>query len=184
MIPETAFLRAVNVGGRGLLAMSDLKRIFERAGCTKVRTIIQSGNVLFAPPTGSAASLRRRIEGELAKLLGKEVVVVYRSTRELATMVVSAPFGAVEAGPDVKLYVGFLAAAPTKVPELPLCLPKEGLEITRMGKRDVFLVSRRVKGRFGFPNELIERALGVAATTRNWSTVAKMVALAQAEPDS
>jgi len=39
-------------------------------------------------------------------------------------------------------------------------------------------VSRRVKGRYGFPNNLIEKELGVAATTRNWNTVRKILALA------
>ena len=39
-------------------------------------------------------------------------------------------------------------------------------------------MSRRVKGRYGFPNNLIEKELGVAATTRNWNTVRKILALA------
>ena len=43
-----ALLRAVNVGGTGKLAMSDLKAICEQAGCKKVKTYIASGNLVFS----------------------------------------------------------------------------------------------------------------------------------------
>jgi uncharacterized protein (DUF1697 family) len=35
-----------------------------------------------------------------------------------------------------------------------------------------------VKGRYGFPNNFIEKELGVPVTTRNWNTVGKIAALA------
>jgi hypothetical protein len=46
-----------------------------------------------------------------------------------------------------------------------------------MKNLEVFIVSRKKNGRYGFPNNFIEREFGVAATTRNWSTVVKIVAL-------
>ncbi|HEX6828594.1 MAG TPA: hypothetical protein VF104_06405, partial [Burkholderiales bacterium] len=81
-------------------------------------------------------------------------------------------------GPDVKLYVGFLTTAPSRVPRLPFSVTKEGLDITRVTRGEVFIVSRRVNGRFGFPNLLIEKEYGVPATTRNWNTVLKILSLA------
>ena len=43
---------------------------------------------------------------------------------------------------------------------------------------EAFSLSREVKGRYGFPNNFIEKELGVPATTRNWNTVCKVAALA------
>jgi len=47
MIKYFAFLRAINVGGKNLIKMEDLKKIFESLGFKNVRTYIQSGNVIF-----------------------------------------------------------------------------------------------------------------------------------------
>ena len=47
---HVALLRGVNVGGANKLAMSNLRAIFAGAGCSRVETIIQSGNVVFAAP--------------------------------------------------------------------------------------------------------------------------------------
>ena len=88
----------------------------------------------------------------------------------------AAPFKQSKPGSDAKLYVAFLARKPTRRPQFPLLLPKEELEAVAMTDREVFIVSRRKKnGFFGFPNNFIETELGVPATTRNWSTVTKIV---------
>lgn len=176
--PQIAFLRAVNVGGRGTIQMNALRRIFEAAGCTEVRTWIQSGNVIYRAPGSAGAALRGRIGRGLAKHLGQDVGVAYRSVRELQQSVDASPFGSLEEGPDVGFYVGFLIATPRRRSRLPLSSAKDGLEVVGMTKHEVFVVSRRVKGRHGFPNNLIEKDLGVPATTRNWNTVRKVLALA------
>jgi uncharacterized protein (DUF1697 family) len=48
-------LRGVNVGGRNLLPMAELSRMFEAAGCADVRTYIPSGNVRFSVSQAKAA---------------------------------------------------------------------------------------------------------------------------------
>lgn len=174
-----AFLRAINVAGHATVKMSDLRRAFEAAGCKSVRTYIQSGNVLFESPARTAAALARRIEARLLGLLGGRAIVVYRTAHELQKTAKAAPFKNVRAGADVKLYVAFLLHAPRRKPRLPLVSPKEGLEVVAMKGLEAFIVSRKVKRRFGHPNLLIEKELGVPATTRNWTTVSKMVELLQ-----
>ena len=53
-----------------------------------------------------------------------------------------------------------------------------------MKNLEVFIVSRRKKnGFFGFPNNFIEKELGVSATSRNWSTLTKIVEFVRKEPD-
>jgi len=64
---QIAFLRAINVGGRKRLEMSALRRIFAAAGCTDVRTCIQSGNVIYQAPGSAGTALHGRIGRDLAK---------------------------------------------------------------------------------------------------------------------
>jgi hypothetical protein len=90
-------------------------------------------------------------------------------------LVRAEPFSGKPGGPDVKWYAAFLKEAPGKPPRLPLYSPKHDLELFRLEGREAFLLSHRIAGRFGFPNNFLEDALGAVATTRNWNTVCKMV---------
>lgn len=175
---HVAFLRAVNVAGHASVRMAALRGAFERAGCRAVRTYIQSGNVLFDASAAELPELLPRLRAAVNRLAGGPTTVVFRTLRELASLVRSAPFQAYEEVADVKLYVALLAARPRTTPALPIELPADGLEAFALRRNDVLLISRRVRGRFGFPNSSVEKEFGVPATTRNWNTVTKLVALA------
>jgi uncharacterized protein (DUF1697 family) len=174
---QVAFLRAVNVGGRGVVRMADVRTAFEAAGCSNVQTVIASGNVLFDAPAAGADALRSRIRRGLAVHLGAEPVVVYRTMRDVRRLVAAAPFGALVEDREVKLYVLFVAEKPARRPTFPRMLQKERLEAIGRHERDVLVVSRRKpNGMYGFPNNWIEAELGVVSTARSWSTVTKLAA--------
>ncbi|HET6922378.1 MAG TPA: DUF1697 domain-containing protein, partial [Anaeromyxobacteraceae bacterium] len=61
-----AFLRAVNVAGHALVTMEALSRAFARRGCQRVRTYIQSGNVLFDASVREREAPARDLEMHLA----------------------------------------------------------------------------------------------------------------------
>lgn len=173
---HVAFLRAINVGGRGVVKMSDLQKAFVAAGAANVRTVIASGNVVFDAPS-ALGPIRGRIQHNVKSLLGTEPVIVFRTTRYLGDLVSAAPFGALVGDRSLKLYVAFLAGAPTRKTAFPLAIPKEMLEVHGLHERDALIVSRRKpNGFYGFPGDWTERELGVASTARNWSTVTKIVA--------
>jgi uncharacterized protein (DUF1697 family) len=173
-----AFMRAINVAGHASVRMADLRAVFTAAGCRDVTTFIQSGNVLFDSPERGVAAILRRLRGHLRQLLGDEPDVILRTVDEIEAMRARAPFRKYRAGAAVKLYVVFLSQAPQHEPRLPIVAPRDGLEIIGLAERDLFVVSRRRKnGSFGFPNAFVEKALGVSATTRNWTTVTKIAAL-------
>ena len=179
--PYVAFLRAINVAGHVVVKMEDLKGAFEAAGCLNVRTYIQSGNVLFEAPKEGGAALRRKIHARLSGLLGGEQVVMYRTAAELQALIEADPFKKQRPGAEDKLYIAFLAQKPTAMPEFPLILAKDGLEAFGMKGLNVFIVSRKVKGRYGFPNNFIEKSFGAPATTRNWNTIAKIAEMGNSE---
>ena len=179
MSQYVAFMRAINVAGHASVRMADLRAVFTAAGCRNVTTVIQSGNVLFDAPGRSVPAILRALRGRLRELLGDEPDVLLRSAEEIDALVGSAPFRRHRAGAASKHYVVFLSQAPQHKPRLPIVAPREGLEIVGLAERDLFVVSRRRKnGLFGFPNVFVEKTLGVSATTRNWTTVTKIAALA------
>lgn len=174
-----AFLRAINVAGHARVKMTDLGRAFTSAGCKDVRTYIQSGNVLFESPDENPSDLIRRIQLEVRELLGGDAAVFFRTVSQLESLDERAPFKHLEGEPDVKLYVAFLSRKPLVRPKLPLISAKEALEVVAVSGLEAFVVSRRKRnGFYGFPNNFVEKELGVPATTRNWSTIGKILALA------
>ena len=178
MTRYVAFLRAINVGGHAVVKMTDLRDAFTAAGCKNVRSLIASGNLLFEAPASSVEALVRRIQGKLRGLLGEEPGLFLRTMREIERLVASAPFKRFEAKPRVKLSVAFLSQKPRQRPMFPLRSAPEALEVIGMKNRVAFIVSGKKKnGFYGSPNLFIEQQLGVAATSRNWSTVKKILAV-------
>jgi len=179
-----AFMRPINVAGHASVRMSDLRDAFAAAGCKGVRTYIQSGNVIFESPEGSTAAVFQRVRVKLRDLLGNEPGVLFRTLGEVEAIVRGAPFKGFEAEPGIKLYVAFLSRKPRSKPRFPLHSSKEALEAVAMKNLNVFIVSRRKKsGFYGFPNNFIEKELGISATSRNWSTLTKIVEFVRWEPD-
>ena len=172
-----AFLRAVNVGGKGLLRMTDLVEACGAAGCRNVRTVQAAGNVIFDAPPVRLPAIIRRMQQHVSALLGAPADITIRSVEDLQAILRAAPFGELAADRALKLYVVFLFAPPRAKLTCPFANAKEALEAIGARKSEVFVVSRR-KPRglmYGFPNAFVEGAAGVPATSRNWSTVAKIV---------
>ena len=84
-------LRAVNVGGRGKLPMSDLKRLCEKAGFRNVRTYIASGKVV-TERDGRKAEAKAALEAELKAYAGRPVGVIVRTAAEMAGVAANNPF--------------------------------------------------------------------------------------------
>ena len=174
---HVAFIRAINVAGHAVVKMDRVRDAFAAAGCRNVRSYIQSGNLLFDAP-GATGPLFWRIRSRVGALLGEPPVIMFRTIRQLATMVKREPFGALPANRTVKLCVVFLAGKPRQAPALPLRSAQEALELIALRGQDAYVVSRRKKnGFYGFPNNFVESELGVPSTSRNWSTVTRIVAL-------
>ena len=172
---HVAFLRAVNVGGKGLVKMADLQKAFTAAGAKNVRTVIASGNVIFDAPA-ALGPMRDRILKKVGALLGSEPLIVFRTLPYLERLIEAAPFGARVSDRRIKLYVLFLSGKPKQLPAFPITIPKEAIEVPGMYEQDALIVSRRKpNGMYGFPGLWTEKELGVASTARNWNTVVRIV---------
>src|SRR5918994_3433489 len=91
MTSFVALLRGINVGGKNVIAMSDLAASLRVAGYEDVRTHGQSGNVLFDADHAGGPALETAVEQLLEARFGVPVLVVMRSRDELAATVAAAP---------------------------------------------------------------------------------------------
>lgn len=175
-----AWLRAINVGGNRMVKMDALKRIFTKLGGQHVRTLINSGNVVFAYEKIAETALRKRIETTLEEQLGFDVTTIVRTHDELQALVDAQPFATVEMTDDTRLYVTFLAETPTAAQWKALKAAETPTQQFLPCGRELCTVYRKDKAvKEPFSNTLIEKVLGTRATTRGWPTVQKMLALSQ-----
>lgn len=179
MTKYIALLRKVNVGGSNLIKMNALREVFETAGFKNVRTFQQAGNVVFESAAKNPAVIGGKLEKLLSKSFNADLRAFVFTVDELARITKQDPFKSVESG-DVMLCVAFLADKPAHKPKLPLKSATENLELIAVKDRAAFVVARRKKtGWFGFPNNFVEKELGVTATTRQWSTLRKLIDFAE-----
>src|SRR3990170_4061119 len=104
-----ALIRGINVGGKKLVKMSELKVRCEALGLIDVRTHLQSGNVVFRTTIKDRAKLAKSIEGAL----GVEAKVILRSADELQKAIDANPMPQVAEREPSGFIVVFLDAKPS-----------------------------------------------------------------------
>ena len=180
-IKYVAFLRGINVGGNKLIKMEALAAAFTAAGFRNVKTYIASGNVIFDHRATKPDLLAKKIERKLLQTFGHQIAVMVFPLADLQGLVRRSPFKSVKRDKDVMLFVILLRAEVPQV-KLPLESKTENFKLIAIQDRAAFIIARRKKtGWFGFPNNFIEKEFAVTATTRNWSTIEKIVTKAVEE---
>ena len=91
-----AFLRAVNVGGKGIVSMAAIKAALVALGLSYVRTYIASGNVIFSARPSDAQELTARIEKALEKHTGMAIKVLVMDLNALEKLVDAIPLNWVD----------------------------------------------------------------------------------------
>jgi uncharacterized protein (DUF1697 family) len=163
-----AFLRGVSPMNA---KMPELKKAFEAAGFTEVKTVLSSGNVVFNARKASEASLQRKAEAAMKQRLGQAFLTIVRPIDALREMLASDPYRDFRLAPSAKRIVTFLRdrrksklALPTEV-ESARILSQRGGEVfsayVPTARGPVFMT-------------LIEKTFGKEVTTRTWDTVAKV----------
>jgi uncharacterized protein (DUF1697 family) len=175
MIEYFVFLRGINVGGKNVIKMEDLRQIFADCGFTNVKSYIQSGNIVFQGKKAEPEELVKKIEKQLYKSVGANIPVMLRTREQLEIMIKIDPFKQIKVTDKTKFYVVFLSKIPTERHTLPIRSEKDGLELISIVNAHAYLISYEINGRNGFPNNFIEKLLKVNATSRYWNTILKMM---------
>ena len=168
---QIALLRGINVGGNKRVEMARLRKLLEELGYRDVRTYVNSGNAVFSGPRRS----EQHLEAAIAKTFGFDVPVVLRSRDELADIVQANPLRDVATDPAKYLVVFCGAEASTDLD--PADFAPETFELRG---REVYLWAPGGIGASELAKRLATRSLGAKSTARNWRTVEKLLALADA----
>jgi uncharacterized protein (DUF1697 family) len=169
---HVALMRGINVGGKNILPMKELARMFGDAGCTNVRTYIQSGNVIFEAP-GGAAKVADTVATNIEKRFGFRSPVILRASQQLRRVILDNPFAG--AGVDEKmLHVYFLAGAANARAIALLDAGRSAPDAFQVLGQEIYLHLPNGMGRTKLTNAYFDSKLATICTARNWATVLKL----------
>ena len=175
-----AMLRSVNLPNHQKVNMQALKTLCTSLGLRDVQTYIQSGNLVFRDEDEDPDALARRIEEAMEASFGFRPVVIVRTASELRKVIAKNPFAGRKEVEPSKLLVVFMDSAPTKqAREKLLAIPCEPEELHIHG-REVYIYYPDGMARPKIPLVRMEKALLCSSTGRNWNTVNKLLAMAEA----
>src|SRR4051812_35384322 len=92
MSVQIALMRGINVGGKKLVAMGTLREMFESLGFVEVRSLLQSGNLVFGGGKRSGGSIEEVLENESVGRFGWPIAFFVRSAKEWERIVAANPF--------------------------------------------------------------------------------------------
>ncbi len=174
-----ALLRGINVGGKNMLPMKDLAKIFLDAGCADVRTYIQSGNVIFKGPSRLPEDLCGGITERIGVQFRYQIPVVLRTAAQLADAVANNPF--LKLGADLKLlHVLFLADLPKAANIAKLDPDRSTPDAFVVRNREIYLHLPNGAAKTKLTNGYFDSKLATVSTGRNWATVLKLLELMEA----
>jgi uncharacterized protein (DUF1697 family) len=173
-----ALLRGVNVGGANRVPMAALRALLTGLGYRDVATLLASGNAVFRCAGGTPSRLAADIAAALAETLDLRVPVIVKTATELDAIVAENPFAATAPDPS-RLLVAFAPDGPALACLAAIAPLAAAGEQFSLGRHAAYLhcPAGILKSRAG---EALLGKPGRAATTRNWATVLKLRALANA----
>ena len=176
MSRQIVLLRGINMPRRNRIAMPALRDALGRAGFGDVETYVQSGNVVLSSRK-SSATVARECAASIAREFGLEIKVVVRTGDEMAEVVRRNPLATIADNPK-RYQVCFLSG------ELDARVVSK-LSASAVEPERLVIVGREV---YAWHPEGINRSpvwlmlagpgLGVTATSRNWTTVTTLAAMA------
>lgn len=169
-----ALLRGINVGGKNIIKMDDLKTAFEELGLKNVRTYIASGNVIFNSPEEDKFKLKGLVEKKLLKRYEIELPLKIVNSKELETIIGKAPKDFGKEKEKYRYDVWFLIEPLTVKEVLQSLNPREGIDTITAGPGVVYstrLTSMMGKSHLAKINQL---PIYEKTTIRSWNTVFKL----------
>jgi uncharacterized protein (DUF1697 family) len=174
-----ALIRGINVGRAKRVAMAELRALLARLGYVDVRTILNSGNLVFSGTRQQPMRIGKRIEDAMSERFGVSGRVTVLTASEFARVVEENALAEVATDPS-RLLVAFCSDA-GRLKQLEALKRQEWApEAVASGSLAAYvwcaegILASRLLGAVG-------RALGESTTTRNWSTVGRIQAVLEPE---
>ncbi len=175
-----ALLRGINVGGRNLIKMTNLKTCFEALGFKNVSTYIQSGNVLFSTTGSNQANFTTRVEDALSKTFNYTSRVVLRSHKRMKEIVAHAPMGFGSNPATFRYDVIFLKEPLDAHEAMKSVTTKEGVDQAFAGNGVLYFSRLTSKASQSHLTRIITMPVYQSMTIRNWNTTTKLLNMMEA----
>lgn len=177
-----ALFRGINVGKAKRIAMADLRALLGKLGYSNVRTLLNSGNVVFTAAAEPASVHASRIRDAVKNKLGVDALVILKSDKDVAGMMKECTLAKVADDPS-RLLVAMTQDVKALGSMKDLAATRWQGEKVQWGKHAAFIwcgngiLESKALG-------IVLKALDGMGTTRNWATLGKIQALMQQEEDA
>ncbi|WP_047416746.1 DUF1697 domain-containing protein [Cellulophaga sp. Hel_I_12] len=171
------FLRGINVSGHKKIKMTDLKHMLERIGMQNVQTYIQSGNIVLKVTDENVQILEKKVSEVITRNYGFEVPVLVLELSNFNEIVHQSPFS--EYNDLEKKHAYFVLLKNKPETQLIQALEEEKYpnETFKITQNCIYLTCKNGYGNAKCNTNFFERKLKVQATTRNYKTMSKLVAM-------
>lgn len=170
-------LRGINVGGKNVIKMSDLKILLERNGFLNVRSYIQSGNIVLNHKIDNIKEIQSFVQNLILSEFKLDVPVMVLEESYLITILKNNPFLKSEKYDIKHLYITLIENITSVNNEATLLSINSNEDKVSLGDHCVYLYCPNGYSKTKYTNNLIESKLNCKATTRNLKTLNKILTL-------
>ena len=172
---SVVFLRAVNVGGTNRCQPAQIVKELSKFGVVNIGAV---GTFVVREDVSEAA-----FRAALARELPFKCDIMICPAKQILDLAKENPFAS-ERSDDIDAHVSIMRERPATIPKLPIYAPSKDkweIKISDVIGTTVLSLRRRVKNARLYPNAIVEKQFGVAATTRSWNTIERVIKILQSE---
>ncbi len=173
MAKRICLLRGINVGGKNIIKMADLKACFEKMGFESVQTYIQSGNVVFES-SKAPGLLTSLIEKTLLKKFKYKEPVLVLTEKKLESIIQSAPKGFGTNLENYRCDVIYIVKDITAKAFSKVISCKEGVDNVHVGKDAIYFSRLKSQASKSHLSKIVSKPEYKLVTVRNWNTTVKL----------
>jgi uncharacterized protein (DUF1697 family) len=171
-----AFLRGINVGGKNIIKMTDLKNVVDECGFCNVSTYIQSGNIIFESEGCSIKDVSEKLEACLLKYFAYDSCVVIRNQQQMEEVISAIPDDW-EKRDNLRCYIAFIKEPISENDVLNEVELKEGIDFVKTGLGVLYLSTLLTGLTRSRLTKLVSKPIYKKITIRNYKTVQKIVSI-------
>lgn len=174
MLTLIGFLRGINVGGHHKVPMPVLIHKLTAFGLNNVRTLLNTGNIVFESKQSEIQYLESQLESFLSEVFDFSIPVILRNRRQIIDLVESEPFRNLIVDKDIRLYASFLKNTPDIKFQVPYYSADKSYRIISIEKNTILSVLDLKTTNTSKGMDDLEKLFGKNITTRNWNTIKKI----------
>ncbi|MDD5362035.1 MAG: DUF1697 domain-containing protein [Ignavibacteria bacterium] len=173
-----SILRGINVSGKNIIKMDELRRAFAELNFENIRTYIQSGNVVFNSKLSGTKNLEKKISKKILEYFGFNMPVIVKEITEITEVFNNNPFVNERNEGLNFLHVTFLSDLPREENLSRIHQIQNDSDEFIVSGKNIYLFCPNGYGNTKLSNTFFENKLNVSATTRNWKTISELINIA------